>query len=125
MDLRKLFFHRDCNGNFYRIISTTIKTVFILHQVFIFSCDAYYLDNNPYKHKQVLGPKASFVVEWSVNWKERSILFQVSAETKGWVGFGLSKDGRMAYSDAIVGGVDSYSGKPYFNVSFKNYRSIA
>ncbi|ODN05530.1 DBH-like monooxygenase protein 2 [Orchesella cincta] len=78
------------------------------------SCNSYYLDNHPYRHKQVLGPKATYVVEWSVNWKENQITFQVSAETKGWIGFGLSRDGRMTGSDVVIGGVSS-NGKPYFN----------
>lgn len=116
MNIPKLLLPQNHNGNFYRKLKPVMKVILVLCQLFILSSDAYYLDNNPYRHKQILGPKASFVVEWSVNWKDKSILFQVSAETKGWVGFGLSKDGRMFYSDAIIGGVDSFSGKPYFNV---------
>lgn len=115
MNIPKLLLPQNCNGNFYRKFNPAVKVILVLCQLFILKSDAYYLDNNPYRHKQILGPKASFVVEWSVNWKDRSILFQVSAETKGWVGFGLSKDGRMINSDAVIGGVD-LSGKPYFNV---------
>lgn len=93
--------------------------VLVLNHLFISYSEAYYLDNNPYRHKQVLGPKASYVVEWTVNWKEKSITFQVSAETKGWVGFGLSRDGRMSGSDIVIGGV-APSGKPYFDVIIKS-----
>ncbi|CAL8141897.1 unnamed protein product [Orchesella dallaii] len=112
--------------NYFGGVGKCVKALFVillLHNLFL-SCTSYYIDSHPYRHKQVLGPKATYVVQWAVNWKENRITFQVSAETKGWIGFGLSRNGRMDGSDVVIGGVSS-SGQPYFNdAHVKGNRSV-
>lgn len=68
-----------------------------------------------YRHKEVFGPDANYILEWTVDLEKTTVLFNVSAVCKGYVALGLSKNGSISVgSDFVVGGVDS-SGKPYFS----------
>ncbi|ODM91325.1 DBH-like monooxygenase protein 1 [Orchesella cincta] len=42
------------------------------------------------------------------------VVFNVTVETRGWVGFGLSRRGKMPGADIVIGGV-SPTGQPYFS----------
>src|SRR5665811_806472 len=55
-------------------------------------------------------------VTWNVLNETSEIIFKVVAETRGYVGFGLSTNGAMTNADIVIGGVAH--GKPYFEVSF-------
>lgn len=49
---------------------------------------------------------------WIVDWRQKKT-FHVTAETTGYVGFGLSSNGKMTGADIVIGGVDS-KGRSYF-----------
>ncbi|ODM93184.1 DBH-like monooxygenase protein 2 [Orchesella cincta] len=69
---------------------------------------------DPYRHTVNLDSRGKYVLEWSVDWKEQRVYFNVTASTNGWVGFGLSKKGTMKGADIVIGGVDK-GGKAYFS----------
>ncbi|CAL8128851.1 unnamed protein product [Orchesella dallaii] len=71
-------------------------------------------NQNPYKHRQTLDPRGKYILEWEVNWSEKRVIFNVTVETNGYVGFGLSKKGQMSGADIVIGGVDP-SGRVYFS----------
>ncbi|CAL8136670.1 unnamed protein product [Orchesella dallaii] len=72
------------------------------------------IDNNPNRHVEILDSAGKYRLEWLVNFKEELVTFNVTVETKGWVGFGLSKNGEMAGADIVIGGLEP-SGKRYFS----------
>ncbi len=87
-----------------------------------FVSSSYY--NDAYHHKHILGPNGNYTLEWTVHWESKSIVFNVSAECKGYIGLGLSKTGSISGSDFVIGGIDS-SGKSYLSVSSKvNQRAL-
>lgn len=51
--------------------------------------------------------------------KNNSIVFQVDAETRGFVGFGVSPKGGMMSADIVIGGVYP-NGTKYFRVKMSN-----
>ncbi|CAL8068120.1 unnamed protein product [Orchesella dallaii] len=69
---------------------------------------------NPYRQKVLLDSVGNFSLEWEVNWKKEMVYFNVSAATKGYIGFGLSRKGKMSGADIVIGGVDK-NGKPYLS----------
>ena len=54
-------------------------------------------------------------VSWTVDLKNENVTFEVTAKTKGFIGFGISPKGGMKGADIVIGGVDN-EGKPYFTV---------
>ncbi|XP_027032512.1 DBH-like monooxygenase protein 1 homolog isoform X1 [Tachysurus fulvidraco] len=67
-----------------------------------------------YQHMATLDARGRYVMRWSFD--ETSITVEVSAQTRGYVGFGFSPNGAMASSDLIFGGIAD--GKPYLNDYF-------
>lgn len=59
-----------------------------------------------------LDPK--YHVYWEVDPTRTQVTFEIVAETRGWVGLGLSSNGAMTQADIFIGGVKD--GRPYFNV---------
>lgn len=57
-----------------------------------------------------------YKLHWNFDLEDQTVVFAVNVSTKGWVGFGLSPDGRMPLSDVIIGWVDN-DGNTTFNVS--------
>ncbi|CAG7815673.1 unnamed protein product, partial [Allacma fusca] len=53
-----------------------------------------------------------YQVSWSVDLTSEIINFVVTAQTTGYVGFGLSRAGGMKNADIVIGGVQD--GLPYF-----------
>lgn len=49
-----------------------------------------------------------------MDWGEHQVHFNVTVETKGYVGFGLTRKGKMSGADIVIGGVLP-SGLPYFS----------
>lgn len=72
-------------------------------------------DSRMYTGFEILDDDQKYVLEWIVNWPERRILFNLTVQTRGYVGFGLSKNGTMTRADTVVGGVHS-NGTSYFLV---------
>ncbi|CAG7828674.1 unnamed protein product, partial [Allacma fusca] len=46
-----------------------------------------------------------FRVTWQVDFEEEIVTFDLEVETKGYVGFGFSKENGMDDADLIIGGV--------------------
>ncbi|CAL8068122.1 unnamed protein product [Orchesella dallaii] len=72
------------------------------------------LNENPFRHSRTLDPRGNYRLEWEVDWKEERVVFNVTAVTRGYIGFGLSLKGKMSGADIVIGGVDK-NGKPYFS----------
>lgn len=70
-----------------------------------------------WSHSAMLNP--DFRLLWSLGPSPQDITFELQVRTLGYVGFGFSKDGRMAGADMIVGWVDK--GQVYFQVSLKAF----
>lgn len=62
--------------------------------------------SNPYSHREILDPEGKFLLEWISTPKSSDIVFNITAETRGYVAIGLSKTGRMTKSDIVMAGVD-------------------
>lgn len=62
-----------------------------------------------------LDKDGKYLLSWTYN--ETHIVFEVRVQTKGYVGFGLSHNGRMYPSDVVIGWVRD--GRTYFSVSIK------
>ena len=58
----------------------------------------------------------SYVLHWRVNEKDKIIHFATNATTTGWVGLGISPDGKMPNSDVVIGWVTD-SGQRFFKVT--------
>lgn len=89
----------------------------IVHCLFL-PCRAYVVDNNPYRHFMTLDPAGKYELEWLVNWEEKRIIFNVTVQTTGYVGFGLSSssgNSKMRGADIVIGGISASTGKPYFS----------
>lgn len=74
---------------------------------------AYFVDNNPYRHVETLDSRGRYVLEWMVDWEQERVVFNVTVATRGYVGFGLSRRGKMEGADIVIGGVSDH-GIPYF-----------
>ncbi|CAL8068074.1 unnamed protein product [Orchesella dallaii] len=72
------------------------------------------LNTNPYRHREMLDPKGRYQLEWVVDWINKRVIFNVTAATSGYVGFGLSRKGKMGGADIVIGGVDA-RGEAYFS----------
>lgn len=66
-----------------------------------------------WSHSTMLSP--DYRLLWSLGPGPQDITFELQVRTLGYVGFGFSKDGRMAGADMIIGWVDH--GQVYFQVS--------
>jgi dimethyladenosine transferase 1 len=69
--------------------------------------------NGVEKQKEVLDADGKFIVEWVVDFEEKKVVFEVSAETTGFVGFGVSEGGGMTGADIVIGGIYP-NGTSYF-----------
>lgn len=71
-------------------------------------------DPRVYYGFEFLDRDQKYYLEWVVLWPERRIIFNVTVQTTGYVGFGLSLAGRMDGADIVVGGVRK-DGTSYFS----------
>lgn len=58
-----------------------------------------------------------YVLDWMADIEHQRVIFNVTAQTNGYVGFGLSRSGKMSGADIVIGGVAN--GKSYFSVSHR------
>lgn len=65
-----------------------------------------------WSHSAMLSP--DYRLLWSLGPGPQDITFELQVKTLGYVGFGFSKDGRMAGADMVIGWVDH--GQVYFQV---------
>lgn len=75
---------------------------------------SYMIGNNPHHLRENIDPSGRYQLEWLVDHKNKMITFNVTVHTTGYVGFGLSSNGKMTGADIVIGGVDS-KGKSYFS----------
>ncbi|XP_021952866.1 DBH-like monooxygenase protein 1 [Folsomia candida] len=57
------------------------------------------------KNIEVLDGEGKYILGWEINEAGDEIVFEVEAETLGWVGFGISPQGGMTGADIFIGGV--------------------
>lgn len=67
------------------------------------------------KRLEILHPR--YQVEWEVDLRAQTVEFFITAETTGFIGFGLSHNGAMTGADIVVGGVLG-NGQQYFQVQY-------
>jgi hypothetical protein len=58
----------------------------------------------------------TFKLYWDFDMKQQKVDFAVNVSTTGWIGFGISPNGKMLQSDIVVGWVNS-DGTAQFHVS--------
>lgn len=66
---------------------------------------------------EYLDSNANVLLRWGFDVVKDTITFEVTVNTTGWVGFGLSPNGGMAGSDIFIGGV-SADGMYFTVISF-------
>ncbi len=64
---------------------------------------------------ELLDPRGKYRLNWNVNEENKTIIFEVIVETKGWIGLGFSKNKSIVGADFFIGGVNSEE-NPYFEV---------
>lgn len=123
--MRQCIIHREkmyFKGNRMRTSLNNLKSdlslVFISTSVILSllqsHCEGHMIGQNPYYRAETLDYNGRYQLEWLVEFEEKRITFNVTAQTKGYVGFGISKNGTMQEkADVVIGGVTS-SGKTYF-----------
>jgi len=68
------------------------------------------------KRTEQLDERGRVILEWELSANETEIIFELSANTTGFVGFGISPQGGMTGADIFIAGVDS-NGQSYSSVS--------
>ena len=58
-----------------------------------------------------------YKVHWNFDLKQQTIAFALNVSATGWVGFGISPNGRMYHSDIVIGWVNR-DGTSQFHVSW-------
>jgi hypothetical protein len=69
---------------------------------------------------EILDQNGRYRAQWKYYPEEKLVEFEISSETKGFVGFGISPVGGMTGADIVIGGVYP-NGTTYFNVN--NYEA--
>lgn len=68
------------------------------------------------EREEILDSEGKFRVHWSIDYENEIVMFNLTCETTGFVGFGISSNGGMAGADIVIGGVNS-DGRFYFTVT--------
>lgn len=97
-----------------KLVFGVFEVSFVILILAVTASDAYRVGNNPYHHREIFGARGRYVLEWLVDWPRERVLFNVTVETRGYVGLGLSRNGRMTGADIVIGGVGP-NGRPYFS----------
>ena len=72
-----------------------------------------------YRYNKFLDPDRKYQLFWNIN--ETAIQFEVRVQTLGYIGFGISKSGKMNPADMVIGwvqGIDVYFGVSAFFLFF-------
>ena len=67
-----------------------------------------------YTHDSILDKDQNYVLFWKYN--TTHVTFEVHVKTRGYVGFGISSNGKMSPADVVVGWVAA-NGTTHFGVS--------
>lgn len=90
----------------------------VLFAVSVQSLERYVGETSIGKRQEYLDGNGKFLVEWEAYTDTQTIVFQLTAETTGFVGFGISPVGGMTGADIIIGGVYPNASR-YFSVRKK------
>lgn len=71
------------------------------------------LPTNAFEYEFMLDEEGNYWLFWNVS--DQNITFEVHVRTRGYVGFGLTSNGKMFPSDVVVGWVKP-DGSVYFHV---------
>ncbi len=69
-----------------------------------------------YVGEEYLDNGEKYFLKWRIETEEETIYFEITAETTGYVGLGISPNGGMAGADILIAGV-KLDGTTYFSVS--------
>lgn len=69
-----------------------------------------------YNYHRALDSSSQYMIYWRFNMESKTINFAVNVSTRGWIGFGISPNGKMPGSDVVMGWVDDNTGASHFNV---------
>jgi hypothetical protein len=68
------------------------------------------------EHRVEILSEDKYSLEWWIDYEVKEVKFNVTVNTKGWVGFGISGSGGMKSADILTGGVFP-NGTAYFSVN--------
>lgn len=68
-----------------------------------------------YHGQAYLDFRQKYHLEWTIDWRSNTMLFNITVATNGWIGFGFSKDGKMKEADLVIAGVAT-NRQPYVTV---------
>ncbi|KAH8272039.1 hypothetical protein KR018_007398 [Drosophila ironensis] len=78
--------------------------------------DGYNADGSIYykkwKRNEMMDSNGLYWLQWWINVDEAEIIFEVCVNTRGFIGLGFSKDGRMSGADMVLLWVDDITGTP-------------
>lgn len=69
---------------------------------------------------EYLDGEQKYLISWNINDAEKIIYFEVTAQTLGYVGFGVSPTGGMTGADILIAGLYE-NGTGYSGVSTNDY----
>ena len=95
-----------------------LKAIFIIGHLIFSASASPPLPTQAYPNKIVLAEPDKYILYW--NFTDSDILFEVHAQTNGWLGFGLSLNGNMLNSDIIIIWIDSNG---HVNFTDRNIKS--
>lgn len=72
--------------------------------------------NQQYLGEEYLDTEEKYFLKWRIESEEETIYFEITAQTTGFVGFGISPNGGMTGADILIAGVKP-DGTQYFSVS--------
>ncbi|KAH8372725.1 hypothetical protein KR009_004044 [Drosophila setifemur] len=76
----------------------------------------YVVDSGSVHHKnwmrqEMMDPNGLYWLQWWINVDENDVHFEVTVNTRGFIGLGFSKDGRMSKADLVLLWVDDRTGQ--------------
>lgn len=92
-----------------------LNLIVLLFGVLVQSEGNYVGEKSIGKQQDYLDNDKKYLVEWEAFTDTQTIIFELTAETTGYVGFGISPVGGMTGADIVIGGVFP-NGTWYFSV---------
>ncbi|KAG4066822.1 hypothetical protein HA402_012889 [Bradysia odoriphaga] len=82
-----------------------ICSLIVLFAVSVQSIEKYVGETSIGKRQEYLDSEGKYLVQWEAYTDTQTIVFQLTVETTGYVGFGISPVGGMTGADIVIGGV--------------------
>lgn len=89
----------------------------LLFGAFAASSEDFVGQNSIGKRQENLDSNEKYFIEWEAYTDTQTIIFELTVQTTGYVGFGISPAGGMTGADIVIGGVHP-NGTVYFSVRF-------